>query len=139
MNFVNALRKKIRELQRADLKTKRRWLFVTSAISMVCVVGLWILYLNLTLPRFGAPQAEATSTQAEASQGESFTDTFVRGFENIRNQFNTRWQVARDLIQKNFGVLKQEVQKQNEFSVEKNPMKPYLPEPVEPVPKTKLP
>lgn len=129
------MRKKVRELQRADLKAKRRWLLIASVASMVIVVGLWILYLNLTLPTFGTPEEAKQS----APQGESVSGTFMRGLQNISDEFKTQWQKVKGEFQKNFGALEQILGKQNGFSVEQKPEEQYLPPTVEPTPQTHLP
>ena len=40
-------------IQNSDEATKKRWLIVSSAIAMVLVISLWLVYINWTIKSVG--------------------------------------------------------------------------------------
>lgn len=49
----------IRELQNSDEATKKRWLIILSGVSMVVVVGIWLVYFNWSLEKISPAQQQA--------------------------------------------------------------------------------
>ncbi|MDP3015351.1 MAG: hypothetical protein Q8N28_03020 [bacterium] len=47
------LNKFIGKIQNSDEATKKRWLIVSSAIAMVLVISLWLVYINWTIKAVG--------------------------------------------------------------------------------------
>ena len=47
------LNKFIGKIQNSDEATKKRWLIVSSAIAMVLVISLWLVYINWTIKSVG--------------------------------------------------------------------------------------
>ncbi len=108
----------IKRLQRADDKTKRRYLYGVSAVLMIVVVFLWLVYLNMTLPQAAPEVATATSsatTSFPGASGETKTGSFFgtlgrgfgivwqdlgSGFQNIGNVIGGAWQDFQNQIQR---------------------------------------
>ncbi len=107
----------IKRLQRSNDHTKRLYLYGTSAVLMVVVVFLWLVYLNVTLPQ-AAPEAAATSSAPMplAAGGGAKDDTSLfgtlgrglgivlgdlgRGFQNIGGTIGRTWQEIQNQIQR---------------------------------------
>lgn len=47
------LNKFIGKIQHSDEATKKRWLIVSSAIAMILVISLWLVYINWTIKSVG--------------------------------------------------------------------------------------
>ncbi|MDO8557159.1 MAG: hypothetical protein Q7R98_01715 [Candidatus Jorgensenbacteria bacterium] len=73
---LETLHNRIREIQRANDDVKRRWLIILSSAAMIIVIGLWFLYLNVSIPALiqGKPDVSAsgaTSTMDSAHSASS--------------------------------------------------------------------
>ena len=53
MNLWQKLNKFIKKIQHSDEATKKRWLIVSSAIAMILVISLWLVYINWTIKAVG--------------------------------------------------------------------------------------
>lgn len=86
---MNSLKKFIRTLQTSDEATKKRFVFISSALCMVLLVILWVFYLNATLPNEGeGGTTNATLEQGSLVQaGTSHWQTFKRGISIISDKF----------------------------------------------------
>ncbi len=47
--MLHTLHKKIVEIQNSDERVRRAWLIGTSGITIVVVVGLWLIYIRATI------------------------------------------------------------------------------------------
>ncbi len=45
-------KKFIKKIQNSDENIKKRWLIASSAITMVLVIGLWLIYMNWSINSF---------------------------------------------------------------------------------------
>lgn len=43
------LKKQLEKIQNSDETTKKRWFIGTTAVAMILVVGLWLIYINSTI------------------------------------------------------------------------------------------
>ncbi len=157
--FLFKIQHFIGELQRADLKTRKRWLIGLSGVSMIFVVILWVVYLNVTFPSYNSNDiaGTATSTQQETAEaapqqetvpqtsGTSFFDTLGRGLRilggEITNGFRTLgvsvvelWNTTTDTFSKTNSY---DFKKQETPSVESAGT--TTPDPVPPTPLPELP
>ncbi len=79
----------IESLQEADEARKKRWVIGASAVAMLIIILLWLMYLSLTLPVVDTgTTAEATSTDSVALEEappapSSIFDTFGRGISIV--------------------------------------------------------
>lgn len=46
--MLEAVKKHIEKIRDSDETSKKRWVVFSSAVAMLIVVGLWMIYLNLT-------------------------------------------------------------------------------------------
>lgn len=111
MNFEKSVEKakgRLKKIQRADEKTKKRYLVILSFLAMIVVVGLWFAYLQATLPQ-PAPTAVGAPTEVGAAQENenSFFKTIGRGAKNIINN-----------LENQFSELKDKFSRVKEFSIE---------------------
>ncbi len=106
----------IRRLQRSDDKTKKRYVYGASAALMIVVIGIWLFYLNATLPQAAPAAVTSTAPVAAAESGAAGTSpsiwsTFGRGFNlvwedlggavgNIGNTVSGAWQEFQKQIQR---------------------------------------
>ncbi|MEE8131631.1 MAG: hypothetical protein V3T98_01120 [Candidatus Paceibacterota bacterium] len=63
----------ILHLQNSDEATKKRWLIGVSAITMIFVISGWLVYLNYTIEKIGAPEDN------EIAHSTSFWQVFKTG------------------------------------------------------------
>lgn len=83
-----AINQKIKQLQRAEDKIKKRWLIGLSASSAVIIILLWLGYANLAIPAVGGG-AKAAGETAPADK-KSFFSTFSRGFEVVTDDLKSK-------------------------------------------------
>lgn len=93
--LIKSLKAFIKKLQRSDEKTKKRWLFGTSTISVFLIIILWILYASLTMPAITGVPEERVQAQ-ETSRGENFFTIFRRGLVKIRSDIKTGYGGAKE-------------------------------------------
>lgn len=84
----------IKNLQAAKETTKRRWLFVLSAVAMILVIGSWTLYLNRTIVNLG--ETEKNSSPTKISQ-ESSWQVFLTGLKMIASQIKEKFTAGRQI------------------------------------------
>lgn len=77
----------IERVQRSDPETKSRWVFLFSGISMILVIGLWVLYVDATTPSGGSStRAPAERAEAVATTRPGVFATFAAGVSIIFDQ-----------------------------------------------------
>ncbi|MCP6720138.1 MAG: hypothetical protein KJI72_02300 [Patescibacteria group bacterium] len=117
--IVRDARSRLRKLQRADDRTKKRYLVVASAATMTLVIGLWFVYLNLSLPRVNEAESVVTGVgvlnQDEETE-ESFIKVLGRGFVNVGQGFNKQFVRFRDSLAEGLVFLNNRIGKVKEFS-----------------------
>lgn len=109
-------RRGLRELQRAPLVQRKRWLTAASAVAMVAVVALWVLYLNLTLPT--PEQRESPPAAPEKPPGDAFGKTLGRGFSAISDDIMQEWERVKEETAQTLRTLREALERQNQFTVE---------------------
>lgn len=95
-----------KELQRADIKTRKRWRILLSGVSMLAIVALWVLYSSVAFPSYNPVATDTASSTAPATssvatppkpatqspRGSSILSTLGRGLmlfgEGIKNGLN---------------------------------------------------
>jgi len=88
-NFLHKIRK-------ADYRTKQKWLVAGTALAMLLVVALWIVYMSAVVPGLARNAERTESFESSASkpapgpaenveemEGAGFVETFVRGVRVI--------------------------------------------------------
>jgi hypothetical protein len=126
-------RARLRDIQRAPEPVRKRWLAIVSTATMVAVVGLWMLYLNLTVPNPSAAAATSTPPAVEEPQksGDSFWGTLGRGFSAIADEFQSSWNAAKEKVGAAFRDLSNALSEKNQFTVEAPTSTPASPGRVE--------
>lgn len=112
----------IKKLQNSDEATKKLWLVVLSATTMIIVVGLWLIYTKSTLVRLepSTQTPEKSLVQTESNNAVSVKDTLLAGLKLVGSK------------------IKAAASAQNHFTV--TPMdKNFVVEDLNPIPKTTLP
>lgn len=106
---------RLKKIQRGDEKTKKFYLIIFSAVAILLVVGLWLFYLNLNLPKL----AETKKSVAGAEEnGNSFFKTFSRGFIGLKDDFLNQLTKFKDVIDKGLESFKNQIGQSNEISIE---------------------
>ncbi len=113
----------IQKIQNSDEGTKKFWLVVFSAVSMTAVIGLWLVYVNVTIPSL-APLAQAENKIEKKAEAPGFFSIFAAGVKIIY-----------DKVQQ---VIGREIATTNTIIIQ-NPDINFSLEGVEPIPATKLP
>lgn len=69
-------------LQSSDESVKKRWLIAVSVITMIFVIGCWLIYLNYTIEKIGV-------VENEIADSTSFRQVFKTGLvitgQSIKN------------------------------------------------------
>lgn len=112
----------IKKLQRSDDKTKKRWLVVSSAISMVIIFFLWLAYLNaVVMPETKQEKATATTIKiSEGGQKKSFFRTFSIGLKTVTGDLKKQFLNIKEDFNQTYDNFKNRIQKKNEFILEKS-------------------
>jgi len=69
------------DLQQSDEATKKRWLVILTSGSMLAVVGLWSVYINLTVENL---------VEKNQNQGPSFLETFKNGLAVLSKEAGSK-------------------------------------------------
>ena len=112
--MLKGVKKKIKTLQRADEKSKKIWLVGMTAISMILVIGLWLFYQNLTLPK----PAKISSHETNIQTKENPWNTFMAGFQTLSREFSEKFGEIKNGVDQQFDTIKDQLEKTNEFSIE---------------------
>lgn len=78
------LREFIENLQNADIAVKKRWLVGLSGVSIIIVVGLWLIYLNYTINSVGISEIKEPEI--------GFWRIMTAGFSAVFNQIKDGFQ-----------------------------------------------
>ena len=95
----------ITKLQNSDEAIKKRWLIGASAVAMILIISLWLVYLNYTLGKTGAVENESDNST-------SFWQVFKTGLVIVGNSIKDK---AGDLIY----VLKDKIGSRNTIIIER--------------------
>ncbi len=79
--MLQKVKKFFLDLQQSDEATKKRWLVILTSGSMMVVVGLWSVYINLTIQNLG----EKNQNQAPA-----FLETFKNGMAVLSKEAGSK-------------------------------------------------
>lgn len=139
--IVSDIRARLRKLQRTDDKTKKRYLVVASTIAMILVIGLWFVYLNLSLPRVDRAESVVTDIGVLSQDGnsnESFIKVLGRGFVNVKEGFSKQFIQFRDSLTESFIFFNDQTRRVKEFSFQSEELK-FTFEEKDPISPTSLP
>lgn len=140
--FYNKSKQYLKELQRSPEPRKKRWLVVSSGVAMLFVLGLWMLYLNLSLPTLPTANPNTTSSApaptTSQNQNPSFFETFGRGLQITADNIGQKLSGLIGWIGDLTNNLKDQLQKTNQFSVQAPP-NDFVPNNLETIPTTTLP
>ena len=83
-NYISAVQNKVKTLQGLDDRKKRRWLVGLSAVSMLAVLGLWTVYINISVPKVYNPGAgEGAAEKMRGGEKLGVAAGFKRGVDRI--------------------------------------------------------
>ena len=68
-------------LQQSDEATKKRWLMILTSSSMLVVIGLWSVYINLTIQNLG---------EKNQNQAPGFLETFKNGIAVLSKEAGSK-------------------------------------------------
>lgn len=72
---------KLKEIQNSNQKTKRKWLVIMTALVMIIVIGLWLVYLNQIV----RPSPQESLPDTSAGNWQIFKNGLKVAFESIRD------------------------------------------------------
>ncbi len=128
----------ISRIQKKDDKTRKKYLYLSSSVSMLIIVALWVAYLSTSVPLVQTAGDASSTAQASTSEPvtpnyavpdkaannqNSFFDTLGKGLSNISNSTidglgNVAGQI-KDLAVNAWAGLENNLKKTNDFSVQK--------------------
>ena len=77
------LKNKLEEIRGSDQKNKKRWLVAISAVTMIVVIGLWLIYLNQII---------------KSPVTEQLPDTSVGNWQIFKNGLKVVFESVRDYL-----------------------------------------
>jgi len=81
---MNLLKRKLEEIQNSSQSNKNRWLIGASAVAMVVVVFLWLVYLDQII----RPSGVGPAPDASVSNWQVFKNGLKIVFESIKNDLS---------------------------------------------------
>ena len=97
------IRNFILELQNSDDATKKRWLIILSGASMIVVVGLWLVYFNVSLEKIAPAQQQAVAETSGIKETlEDLKNTLNNGIAGIKEQLNRTKSYDFKTVERNF-------------------------------------
>lgn len=116
--FLEPVLKKIRQIQRSDDKSKKRWVFFLSGVSALLVLVLWIIYLNISLPSLKPSEEISETAEIKEVEQPSFLGVLGKGFTiigaNFQNQIKNSLSKTGDF----FNFFADQIKKGNEFEID---------------------
>ncbi|MFA6407536.1 MAG: hypothetical protein WCV80_02415 [Candidatus Paceibacterota bacterium] len=129
----------IEQLRTKDEETKKWWVVGASAISMIIIVFLWVLYLNITLPSIDTPVSTSTIPVATvAPKKTSPFGTFMEGWSVVSKDIRTKWKSFSDKTTESISGIGEGL-KGSEMIIQGDVLQFTPSTSSEPVPPTKLP
>ena len=107
----------IRRLQKSDNAVKRRWLIGAVTITMVCIIVLWVVYLDVTLPSVITEVPEEIRVPETGDDG--VMATFMRGLGVVTQRIQNGIVNSIEQIWKAIGYVREVVLGGREFSIER--------------------
>ena len=107
----------IRRLQKYDNAAKRRWLIGAVTITMVCIIVLWVVYLDVTLPSVITEVPE--EIRAPETGDDGVMATFMRGLGVVTQRIQNGIVSSIEQFWKAIGYVRETVSGGREFSIER--------------------
>jgi len=140
--IISSLKQRLQELQRSDERTKKRYLIVGSVAVMVMVIGLWVVYLNVSLSRGDEEVAlvahDETLLDEEGEDSDSFIKVLGRGSKDIIQNLKEQFGQVTGSVSRMLSSFSANLSRANEFSFEGSRAK-FVFEERDPIPPTPLP
>jgi L-ascorbate metabolism protein UlaG (beta-lactamase superfamily) len=125
MNFI-------RKIQDSDEKTRKRWLIGFSSVTMITVIGLWLVYMNVIVEPIDSPENIAQLVQKEeVNEDPGFAEIFGAGFDTITSKLKETVGGALGYIGNQFGTS-------NEIKID-NSNRNFILDSLDKIPTTPLP
>ncbi|MCX6788399.1 MAG: hypothetical protein WCO21_01950 [bacterium] len=112
----NSIHNYVSKIRNSDEKIKNRFVAIASAITMIGIIFVWLMYLNITIPSISAenksaeeiPKIDFTGQVMNKPVDNSFFGIIKRGFsvmgQNIVGQFSALKNDASDSFSKIKGL-----------------------------------
>lgn len=101
---------KLKRIQRADEKIKKRWLIGLTSGAMIIIIGLWLIFINVSDIPVRSVANPKTAPSVNQKQN-SVWQTFKLGFNKIVQDTKEKLNFAKQ-------ELKEQIQKNNEIVIE---------------------
>ena len=98
----------IEKLQKSNEATKKKWLIILTVLAMIVVIGFWLAYLNLTIPKMPTKEVAMQTDQ----QKSGFFTIFKAGVDSVFSQIKERTKNA-------FNFFKEKAETERDVYVEK--------------------
>ncbi|MEK7634670.1 MAG: hypothetical protein AAB396_02210 [Patescibacteria group bacterium] len=77
------LKNKLKQIQESDEATKKKWLIIMTAVAMIIVISLWLVYINYSIK---SVNDEAVAIKTEKLESETdFLEVFKKGLSVVGN------------------------------------------------------
>ena len=107
----------IRRLQKYDNAAKRRWLIGAVTITMVCIIVLWVVYLDVTITSVITEVPE--EIRAPETVDDGVMATFMRGLGVVTQRIQNGIVSSIEQFWKVIGYVREVVLGGREFSIER--------------------
>jgi len=110
-------RDRLHRVQRADVRTKKRYLIFSSAAAMILVVLLWFFYLSLTLPKVASTSPE-DALPAQVEESDSFFRVLGRGAKNLKDSLVKEFENFKTGVSQSVSSFVGRFKETKEFTIE---------------------
>lgn len=127
-------------IRNADDHVKKWWIGGATAVVMILILFLWLLFLNTSIPKLESPQSATSSVPiVQEDTSPSFFKTIAQGFTASVQKVGNSFSSLAHLFEQGFNSAKEinTTQKTNTTNEEKNV--PFSPHPTEEEEKIELP
>lgn len=119
-DFFDNIKRLVKKLQRSDERTKKWWLFGTSAVSVSLIVLIWLLYTGFTMPAIAPPEPEPQA-QAQEKDKVGFFGIFKIGLIRVYSDTVSSYESAKSWAKSSIEKTKEYFSQTREIIIEPNP------------------
>ena len=116
---MSIIQKKIRIIQGYDDNRKKRWLVGLSGVSMLAVIGLWLVYINISVPRVYESEPEKKQVKEEEVERKAgIALTLKRGLKRAYDAAENEMAVLFLGFERAFETARNEIRRSRDYSIE---------------------
>ena len=115
---MSIIQKRIKILQGYDDSRKKTWLIGLSGVSMVAVIGIWLVYINISTPAIYRPKPEEKPMKEKNTEEAGIAAIFKRGFGRAYDAMESKLAVLSLGFERALETAREEIKKSRDYSIE---------------------